>query len=59
MLLSWRANCDVQILVYESDPKKPKYEDIARVVDYVVGYACKGSERLKDEKRQLANLAGM
>ena len=49
----------MQILVYESDPKKPKYEDIARVVDYVVGYACKGSERLKDEKRQLANLAGM
>lgn len=57
MLSSWRANCDVQVLVYESNPKRPRFDEIARVTDYVVGYACKGGERLKDEKKQLVELA--
>ena len=56
MLQSWRANCDIQFLLYESDPEQPDAADIARVTDYVVSYACKGSESLKQEKDQIAAL---
>jgi hypothetical protein len=52
VLQSWRANCDVQILVYSSDPEHPDADDIARVTDYVVGYACKGNNALKEEREQ-------
>ena len=56
MLVSWRGNCDVQVFVYESDPKKPHYNELARVTDYTVGYACKGGQKLKDEKEQIISL---
>ena len=50
ILQSWRANCDLQILIYSSDPDHPDPDDIARVTDYVVGYACKGNKTLKEER---------
>lgn len=50
VLQSWRANCDLQILIYTSDPEHPDPDDIARVTDYVVGYACKGNKTLKEER---------
>ena len=43
LLQSWRANCDVQLLIYNSDPKNPDVTDIARVTDYIVAYSCKGN----------------
>ena len=52
MLQSWRANCDVQILIYNSDPKTPDVTDIARVTDYIVSYACKGNATLQEEREQ-------
>jgi hypothetical protein len=52
MLQSWRANCDVQILIYNSDPKNPDLTDIARVTDYIVAYACKGNATMKEEREQ-------
>ena len=52
VLQSWRANCDVQILIYSSDPANPDADDIARVTDYVVGYACKGNKTLVEENEQ-------
>jgi hypothetical protein len=55
-LQSWRGNCDVQILVYSSDPDFLDADDIARVTDYVVGYACKGNKTLKEEREQAAQL---
>jgi hypothetical protein len=50
---SWRANCDISILIYESDPKNPDPSEIAKVTDYVVNYACKGNLTLAVEKKQV------
>ena len=52
MLQTWRANCDVQILIYNSDPKTPDVTDIARVTDYIVAYSCKGNATMKEEREQ-------
>ena len=56
LLQGWRANCDIQILLYESDPMNPDPVDVAKVTDYIVGYACKGNETLKEEKEQISSL---
>jgi hypothetical protein len=53
MMQSWRANCDLQILLYNSDPDNPDLDDIAAVTDYVVTYACKGNESIHSEKERL------
>ena len=53
MLHSWRANCDVQVFVYESDPTQPDVKEISKVTDYTVGYACKGSKTTAEEKKQI------
>jgi hypothetical protein len=52
-LQSWRANCDVAILIYESDPKNPDSSEIAKVTDYVISYACKGNLTLAIERKQV------
>ncbi len=58
MLLAhgWRANCDVQMLIYESNPDCPDPGDITRVTDYIVAYACKGVESLAEEREQTKSL---
>lgn len=56
LLQSWRANCDVQILVYDCDPKNPDISEIARVTDYIVAYSCKGNSTLREEREQNAKL---
>ena len=56
MCQSWRANCDIQILLYDSDPDNPDPADVARATDYIVAYACKGVETLQEEKRQMISL---
>jgi hypothetical protein len=38
-LQSWRANCDVQLMLYQSDPDNPDLSELAAVTDYVVSYA--------------------
>lgn len=53
---SWRANCDIQILLYDSDPDDPDPFEIARVTDYVVAYQCKGNSSLREEKEQIRAL---
>lgn len=53
---SWRANCDFQIMYYESGHVHPSAEDIARVTDYIVAYACKGIESIEQEKQQIKGL---
>jgi hypothetical protein len=40
------------------DPKNPRYinpAEIAKVTDYVVGYACKGNATLTIEKKHVKN----
>jgi hypothetical protein len=53
LLQSWRANCDIQLLIYNSDPKHPDPMDIARVTDYIVSYTCKGNTTMKEEREQI------
>jgi hypothetical protein len=53
LLQSWRANCDVQILLYESDPLNPDLAELALVTDYVVSYTCKATEHATEEKQRL------
>lgn len=52
LLQSWRGNCDIQILVYDSDPQYPSLGEIARITDYIVAYACKGGTTVKEEREQ-------
>ena len=56
-LQAWRANCDISVLLYESDPKHPNAKEIAKVMDYVIGYACKGNATLNIEKKQVKDFA--
>lgn len=55
-LMSWRANCKVDLLIYDSDPRDPDPMDVANVTDYVVAYSCKGSSTLVEERRQIHDL---
>jgi hypothetical protein len=56
LLQSWRGNCDIQILVYDCNPKYPSVSEVARVTDYVVAYACKGNSTVKEEREQNKHL---
>lgn len=49
-LQSWRANCDVQILLYGHDPAKISSNDIANVSGYVVSYCTKGNISYESER---------
>ena len=53
---AWRANCDVKILIYDTDPVNPDRKELARVTDYVVAYTCKGNASLQTEKDQLRDM---
>ena len=33
LIQTWRANCDIQILIYESNPDAPDLKEISRVTD--------------------------
>jgi hypothetical protein len=52
-LQSWRANCDVQVLLYDTDPTNPDALELAKVVDYIVGYTCKNTESMTEERQRL------
>ena len=49
LIRSWRGNCDIQFLIYESPPGFIDVKEISRVTDYVAGYTCKGGTTLKEE----------
>jgi hypothetical protein len=49
LLQSWRANCDVQLLIYDSSPDNFDLKEVSKVTDYVVAYSCKGNHTLKEE----------
>jgi hypothetical protein len=56
-LQAWRANWDISVLLYESNPKCPNANEIATVTDYVIQYACKGNATLNFEKNQVKDFA--
>ena len=53
MLQSWRANCDCQLILFESSYSDPDPIEVAKITDYIVAYTCKGNESLQSEKEQL------
>jgi hypothetical protein len=49
----WRANSDIQILLYDCNPCNPDPEEIARVTDYIVAYQCKGNDSFQKERDEV------
>lgn len=49
LIQSWRGNCDVQILVYESHPDNFDLREVSKVTDYVVAYSTKASTTYREE----------
>jgi hypothetical protein len=49
LIKAWRGNCDVQILIYDSDPDAVDLREISKVTDYVVAYSCKGNATHREE----------
>ena len=56
ILQSWRANCDIQIILYESNPNVVDPLEIPQITDYIVTYSCKSHESLKDEQDQMKTM---
>lgn len=52
----WHANSDVQILIYDTSPINVDSANVAKVVNYIVAYACKGNESEVQEKQNLKSL---
>jgi hypothetical protein len=51
LLQLWRGNCDVKIMLYDTNPMNPDITTILQVCDYLVSYATKGAETLAIEKK--------
>ena len=47
---SWRANCDIQNMLYDSDPTEPNPQEIAKITDYIVSYQTKATETQIEQK---------
>ncbi len=56
LLKAWRANCDVKLLLYFSDPTCPDLRKIEDVCRYVVAYTGKRHNTSQDEKEAIKNL---
>ena len=52
-LQSWRANCDVKMLIYDHDPRQINPDDIANVTDYIVSYVTKANQRFLEETQEV------
>ena len=55
-LQSWRANCDVQLLLYDSDPYNPNLAEFVKVADYIVSYITKGNIGYMTEHKLMKEL---
>ena len=53
LVQGWRANSDIQILLYDCNPCTPDPEEIARVTDYIVAYQCKGNDSFQKERDEV------
>lgn len=48
-LQAWRANCDVQLLIYRSNPNVPDVSEIQAVCNYCASYAVKVHQTTRQE----------
>ena len=56
MLKGWRANCDIKLLLYFSDPRYPDIGEIEDVCKYVVAYTGKRNNTSQQEKSAIQDL---
>ena len=56
ILRTWRANCDIKLLVYDTDPKYPDIKEIENVIRYLVAYTVKKSSTISEEKNIIQDL---
>ena len=56
LLQGWRANCDVKLLLYFSDPNLPDIGEIEDICKYVVAYTGKRNHTSQQEKTAIQNL---
>lgn len=56
LLKAWRANCDIKLLLYFSNPSSPDLREIEDVCRYVVAYTGKRHNTTQDEKEAIQNL---
>jgi len=56
LLRSWRANCDIKLLLYFSNPDFPDIGEIEDVCKYVVAYTGKRNGTSRQEKDAIQNL---
>lgn len=56
LLKSWRANCDIKLLLYFSNPDFPDIGEIEDVCKYVVAYTGKRNQTSRQEKDAIQNL---
>ena len=56
ILRTWRANCDIKLLVYDTDPKYPDIQEIENVIRYLVAYTVKKSSTISEEKNIIQDL---
>ena len=56
LLKGWRANCDVKLLLYYSNPKLPDIGEIEDVCKYVVAYTGKRNQTSRQEKDAIQNI---
>lgn len=56
LLKGWRANCDIKLLLYFSNPNFPDVGEIEEVSKYVVAYTGKRNHTSREEKESIQNL---
>ena len=56
ILKAWRANCDVKLLLYFSDPTSPDLREIEDVCRYVVAYTGKRHNTSQDKKEAIQDI---
>ena len=56
LLRGWRANCDIKLLLYFSDPNLPDVGEIEDVCKYVVAYTGKRNHTTQEEKTAIQDL---
>jgi hypothetical protein len=56
LLRSWRANRDIKLLIYYSDPSCPDISKIEDVCQYVVAYIGKHHNTTQSEKDAIQNI---
>ena len=53
---SWRANTDIQLIIYNTHPSNPSPHEMCNIIDYCVSYITKTCKAIQIEKLLLMQL---